>query len=205
MKPTPGLIAGLTMTTAVIAAPTEWGIWSAGYEPDGTMRWSGFTVTDAYLDSLDLGPAGRFYVGGRIWTDETSADYLIFAYDTLTDCNGNGIEDAIDIAEGTSSDCNANEIPDECDIANGASNDCNLNTVPDECDIVAGLLHDDDGSGVADECEAMGDLDGDGNTGSADLAILLGNWGPCPAKGPCPADIDGDGIVGPADLAAILG
>ena len=32
------------------------------------------------------------------------------------DCNGNGIEDADDIANGTSTDCNANTVPDDCDI-----------------------------------------------------------------------------------------
>ena len=40
------------------------------------------------------------------------------------DCNGNGIEDSIDIAEGKSSDCNSNGVPDECDLANGLSGDC---------------------------------------------------------------------------------
>jgi hypothetical protein len=33
------------------------------------------------------------------------------------DCNMNGVDDAIDIAEGTSQDCNGNQIPDECDVA----------------------------------------------------------------------------------------
>ncbi len=31
------------------------------------------------------------------------------------DCNGNGIEDAVDIAFGTSSDVNQNGVPDECE------------------------------------------------------------------------------------------
>lgn len=57
------------------------------------------------------------------------------------------------------------------------------------------------------ECDAgvPGDLDGDGAVGPADLAILLGAWGPCPVKGDCPADFDGDGSVGAADLAILLG
>jgi probable HAF family extracellular repeat protein len=52
---------------------------------------------------------------------------------------------------------------------------------------------------------APSDLNGDGSVGPADLAILLGSWGPCPAEGDCPADLDGDGIVGAADLAILLG
>ena len=32
-----------------------------------------------------------------------------------TDCNGNGVLDECDVADGTSLDCNANDIPDECE------------------------------------------------------------------------------------------
>jgi bacillopeptidase F len=46
------------------------------------------------------------------------------------------------------------------------------------------------------------DLDGDGGVGAADLAELLGAWGPCEA---CPADFNGDGFVGAPDLAELLG
>ncbi|MHC4909800.1 MAG: hypothetical protein ACYTF9_08795, partial [Planctomycetota bacterium] len=42
----------------------------------------------------------------------------------IVDCNGNGIDDLVDIADGTSADCNNNFVPDECDIASGASDDC---------------------------------------------------------------------------------
>ena len=50
--------------------------------------------------------------------------------------------------------------------------------------------------------ECVADLDGDGKVDAADLAIVLGSWGPC--RG-CPADLDGDHVVGPADLAIVLG
>jgi hypothetical protein len=42
----------------------------------------------------------------------------------------------------------------------------------------------------------------DASVGTADLAILLGSWGPC---GGCPADFDGDNVVNAADLAQVLG
>lgn len=32
----------------------------------------------------------------------------------LYDCNGNGVEDAFDIANGTSSDLDSDGVPDEC-------------------------------------------------------------------------------------------
>ena len=35
------------------------------------------------------------------------------------DCNGNGVNDADDIANGTSSDCNGNNVPDECETLDG--------------------------------------------------------------------------------------
>jgi agmatine deiminase len=51
----------------------------------------------------------------------------------------------------------------------------------------------------------LGDLDHDGSVGAADLAILLGSWGPCPPEGGCPADLNGDGVVDATDLAMLLG
>lgn len=52
---------------------------------------------------------------------------------------------------------------------------------------------------------ALGDINGDGVVDAADLAILLGTWGPCEWGSACSADLDGDGLVGPADLAILLG
>jgi serine protease AprX len=49
------------------------------------------------------------------------------------DCNGNGIDDATDIANGTERDCNGNGLPDSCDVADGISPDIDGNGRPDEC------------------------------------------------------------------------
>ncbi len=46
------------------------------------------------------------------------------------------------------------------------------------------------------------DLDGDGDVDAADLALLLGAWGPC---GRCGSDLNADGQVDAADLALLLG
>jgi hypothetical protein len=46
------------------------------------------------------------------------------------------------------------------------------------------------------------DFDGDLSVGAADLAQLLGSWGPCVD---CPADLNNDGIVNAVDLAQLLG
>jgi hypothetical protein len=56
---------------------------------------------------------------------------------------------------------------------------------------------------VPDPCPT--DLNSDGVTDSADLAILLGAWGSCPSTCGCVADIDASDSVGAADLAVLLG
>lgn len=53
---------------------------------------------------------------------------------------------------------------------------------------------------------ALQDLNSDGAVGAADLGILLGSWGICPAPpNACNADLNGDGMVNAADLAGMLG
>jgi len=49
------------------------------------------------------------------------------------DCNGNGVDDTIDISFGNSSDCNGNSIPDECECG-----DCDRNGWLDACEAVDG-------------------------------------------------------------------
>ncbi len=72
-----------------------------------------------------------------------------------------------------------------------------------------------DASGNDDSCEQLitilpsacpADLDCDGDIDAADLAILLGSWGPCEkCCDKCGPDLDGDGHVNAADLAQLLG
>ena len=55
--------------------------------------------------------------GLTITNISASASTMTFDFSILTDCNGNAVEDAMDITGGTSLDCNANGLPDECDLA----------------------------------------------------------------------------------------
>ena len=48
------------------------------------------------------------------------------------------------------------------------------------------------------------DLNHDGFVAGADLAIMLGAWGPC-SSSICPGDINLSGVVDGADLALMLG
>ena len=76
-------------------------------------------------------------------------DFTLALGGTLIDCNGNGVADALDIANETSSDCNLNVVPDECEIVAGSAApggpffctescdpDCNINGLLDECEVV---------------------------------------------------------------------
>ncbi|MDB4780253.1 VCBS repeat-containing protein [Planctomycetota bacterium] len=72
---------------------------------------------------------------------------------TVSDCNGNGVIDELDITVGTSSDCNGNGVPDECELLEGVAGDCNGNGVLDSCELLSGAALDCNGNGVLDCCE----------------------------------------------------
>lgn len=54
---------------------------------------------------------------------------------------------------------------------------------------------------IQEAVDCPADLDADGQVGSSDLAILLGDWG----SPNSPADLDASGTVGSSDLAELLG
>ena len=134
------------------------------------------------------------------------------------DCNGNGVGDAEDIANGTSSDCNGNGIPDECDIISGTSADRNGDGIPDECQGLKGDMNCDgavngqdidgfalallDPAGYAAQYPACnilhGDFTGDGAVNGLDIdafvAVLLG---PAPVRA---GDLNCDGVVNGQDV-----
>jgi len=91
---------------------------------------------------------------------------------------------------------------DEQDVYFVRLGDCNDNGTHDGEELADGSGFDINANGILDDCECIADLDGDGTVGAADLAILLGTWGPCAG---CPADFNGDGIINAPDLAQLLG
>jgi peptidyl-prolyl cis-trans isomerase A (cyclophilin A) len=71
---------------------------------------------------------------------------------------------------------------------------------------------DVDGSGTVEQTDLdllssllLGDVDGDGFVGIADLNVVLGNWNQAVPPGDPLADVTGDNFVGIADLNAVLG
>ncbi|HVS18057.1 MAG TPA: hypothetical protein VMT18_05610, partial [Planctomycetota bacterium] len=82
------------------------------------------------------------------------------------DCNGNGVEDSVDISTGASSDGNGNGIPDECEQTSGASCTCPLASAP--------CGNDDDAAGCANSTGAGGTLTAGGTTSvfADDLSLV---------------------------------
>ena len=81
------------------------------------------------------------------------ADDTIALYENLMgpfDCNGNGIPDPDDIANGTSQDCNGNGIPDSCEPA---TLDCDSNGLIDSCEIALDPQLDRNQDTILDACQ----------------------------------------------------
>ncbi|MCC6659888.1 MAG: hypothetical protein IT437_03280 [Phycisphaerales bacterium] len=83
-----------------------------------------------------------------------------------TDCNRNGLPDAMDIASGFSQDTNGNGIADECE-------DCNHNGVLDPQDIAAGTVSDLNANTIPDTCEP--DCNNNGLPDDMDFAPRISN------------------------------
>jgi hypothetical protein len=89
-------------------------------------------MSDNGWAGIDITPDGRRLI---VSAYDDDAIYVFGRCDVTThpelDCNGNGIYDICDIADGAP-DCNRNGLPDECDLVD---NDCNQDGVPDDCPI----------------------------------------------------------------------
>jgi hypothetical protein len=88
------------------------------------------------------------------------------------DCNGNGVPDPQDIADGTSGDCNDNGIPDECEFPPPCPGDFDGDCEVGTADLLALLAAWGDSGGPED-------INDDGVVDTADLLLLLAAWGPC--------------------------
>ncbi len=114
---------------------------------------------DSFWPSISAdGLVVAFYsAASNLIAGDTNGIWDVFVHDNGThDCNGNGIDDALDIQSGSSSDCNGNWIPDECDMAQGPYMDCDANGLVDSCEITAIPSLDLDQNGVLDRCQQAG-------------------------------------------------
>ena len=80
--------------------------------------------------------------------------------------------------------------------------DCNTNGQRDSYELGKGWAADTNANGRIDTCDqADGDMDLNGIVDTADIALLLLDFGDCAG---CPADFDGNGVVDNADIALLL-
>ncbi len=70
-----------------------------------------------------------------------------------SDCDSDGICDAIEIAGNATLDCDNDGVLNACEIASGAI-DCDSNGIPDSCSIAANSALDLNGNGQLDICES---------------------------------------------------
>ena len=87
----------------------------------------------------------------------------------VEDCDGDGIVDGLAIQDGVAEDADDNGIPDTCDCLGDANGDRRVDGFE-----LSMLLGNWNGP-----IPAALDFDGNGIAGGADLAALLGAWGPC--------------------------
>ena len=146
---------------------------------------NGFTLfTDVPAPKDATPPNGKSWLVGRFSPIDpndlsNNADEFLQIDDLGGAFIGNWCVRAVAIS---TADCNGNNIPDDCDIADGTSSDANKDGVPDEC------------------APCTADLDGDGDVGSSDLAVVLSGWGTASPL----ADVNDDGMVDSIDLGVIL-
>lgn len=130
---------------------------------DSHVGWPNQAKIGDYYDMIsdDLG-------ANLAWAATFNGEQDVYFLRIPVDCDGNGVNDEIELEGGKAVDCNANllldvcerdedcngnTVQDICDIASGEDQDCNLNAIPDQCDIADGTSGDCDGNTVPDECE----------------------------------------------------
>jgi hypothetical protein len=104
---------------------------------DGGDTWLGNIPVTQYFNSTVGWPGGNDKIGDyyQLRSDRVGASLafaatfnneqdVYFLRINEWDCNGNGVPDSLDIANGTEQDCNHNGIPDSCERAAGVNVVC---------------------------------------------------------------------------------
>ena len=124
--------------------------------------------------TYDVNGDGNFDFGFGTGDEDYSTLFYVSplgAGNPITDCNGNGIDDATDIADGTSNDVNADGVPDECQLTRLCA-DANGDGFVNPGDFNAWILAFNSGNFRADQ-----NFDGIINPGDFNSWILNFNLG----------------------------
>lgn len=147
-----------------------------------------------------VGPPGIFFTAESLGLtteresgvgpgDDVDGADLRLIDDAFLDCNGNGVEDAVDIALGTSLDCDLNNIPDECEPPGSGFCYCTPALAP--CGNDDGIAGCENSTGVG------GLLEGSGTSSITSDALVL-------TASQLPAHQFGLMFMGPAQTTALL-
>lgn len=128
----------------------------------------------SHLSARDAG-SGRAVILARLTTaTNTSLNEFSVGLPAASDCNGNGVSDAVEIASGAALDCNGNGVPDSCDLASGVLQDRNQDGFPDDC--LPAVADDCNANGLSDAYEislGIGDFDGNGRLDACEGSIAI--------------------------------
>ncbi|MBI1191075.1 MAG: hypothetical protein GC200_10395 [Tepidisphaera sp.] len=188
----------LASTTAATTGPTDPTVLDyVGYGTANAFEGAGAAPTLSATLAAFRGDMGCIDTNNNA-ADFTAAAPVVmnlstpahFCMGSFTDCNGNGIPDANEIAANpsldcnnngvidsceltTTTDCNGNGILDACEIAANPGLDCNHNGVLDSCDLVNTPFLDANQNGIIDTCETPGPGQDCNNNGVLDSWDLL--------------------------------
>ena len=164
---------------------------------DGAQLWMTLYGENGVNDGelafdIEVDASDNVYVTGQTSSFGASNDLLVLQYDAAS---GAVVGEGVVGGE-------VNEIAKGLRMAlDSEQNLVVVGVVGDGCCLAGDLLT------LKYPSQAMsdpGDIDGDGQVGTSDLLLLLGQWGACPPMGECSADLNGDGSVGTADLLSLL-
>ncbi|OUU25155.1 MAG: hypothetical protein CBC13_02430 [Planctomycetia bacterium TMED53] len=145
--------------------------------PSGPGTGGGWTLREFVLSSvipLTSSVQLKFIANdqGAPSVVEAAIDDLQIADIECTDCNGNGVSDAIDIASGFSNDANSDGIPDECQCTAFIRGEVNQDGLVDLSDAISLLLHLFDGAAEPDPVD-RGDVNSSGAIDISDVVYLV--------------------------------
>ena len=153
-----------------------------------------------------LGDLNRDAKNDIITVCHQANSFTVHINQSFYDCNGNSVEDAVDIATAAATDCDGNRIPDTCDLINQTLDDCNFNQIVDICEIQSGLMTDCNGNLRSDVCDVSSGLSQDVNLdGIPDECSLdcnaNGLWDVYEVSSGLVPDCNGNGIPDSCDIA----
>ena len=124
-----------------------------------------------------VGMVGPWLLGGApLASSEGEFSGGLYVADAVSDCDGSGVPDVVEISNEPGSDTDGNGILDRCE--------CPADLVPDGVvngvDLGLYLVYAGTpcGEGTSNP-DCVGDLNGDGEVRGGDLGLILAAWGPC--------------------------